>query len=211
MLSRTQQGLTLIELIIAMAVTGTMLTLAIPAVANWSDNNRMKATADALLSGLQLAKMEAVRRNTRAQFALTDAPAAGGQSGNWEICIADSLGGFVIQGSSWWATEVGTATRIGVSTSTLTGQNFATPLAAGAALTGYLDGCVGSSVASTNVNVTFDPLGRIAANTITPSITRIDILNARPDNAKRRLVIRINPQGQIKLCNPASGDANQRC
>ncbi len=214
-----QIGASLLEVVLAMAVMGTMIGLSIPAAADWADSNRIKATADAMINGLELAKMEAVRRNTRTRFTLTDtatfSTTAGGQSGDWELCIADSSGSYVdsVTGlgnveQSWTATEVGKPSKIGVSTATLTGQNFNTPLAVGAGLTGKAAGCVGTTTATTNVNVTFDAMGRSAATT---NITRIDILNARSGNDKKRLVITINTQGQIKLCNPASMDVNQRC
>jgi hypothetical protein len=57
----------------------------------------------------------------------------------------------------------------------------------------------------------FDAMGRAAATNYTSNVTRIDILNARPNNNAKRLVITINPQGQIKMCNPASQDTNQQC
>lgn len=210
---RKQTGTTLIELMIAMAVLAAMITLSIPAVSDWADNNRLKATADAIYNGVQLAKMEAVRQNTQARFVLLDtstySAAAGGQSGDWEVCVADSAGSFIgNQGQVWFAGEVGKPTKIGVSTAALTGQNFNTALTAGAGLTGLAAGCVGTSTATTNVNVTFNAMGQTVG---TGNITRIDILNARPNNSNRRLVITVNPQGQIKLCNPASADANMRC
>lgn len=203
-----QAGATLIELVIAMAVMAVMIGMSIPAVSDWAENNRMKATADSLINGLQMAKMDAVRQNTFAQFVLTDTAtyttAAGGQSGDWEVCTADNKGTFPgNQGQFWIATEVGVPPKIGVSTAALTGQNYATPLTAGAGLTGQAAGCVG-----TNIHVTFDAMGQATA---AGNITRIDILNARTGNSKKRLVITINPQGQIKLCNPASLDVNQQC
>lgn len=211
--ARKQAGASLLELVIAIAVMAGMIGLSIPAVSDWADNNRIKATADAMINGLQLAKMEAVRQNTQARFALLDVPtytvAAGGQAGDWEICTADNTGSFIgNQGQVWVGTEVGTPARIGVSTAALTGQNFSTPLTAGAGLTGLAPGCVGTTTATTNVNVTFDAMGR---STTAGNITRIDILNSRTNNSKKRLVITINPQGQIKLCNPASLDVNQQC
>lgn len=209
-----QTGATLLELVMAIAIVGVMMTFAIPAVVDWADNNRIKATADAMINGLQLAKMEAVRQNTQARFILTDTPtfttAAGGQAGDWEVCVADNTGSYIgNQGQFWIGTEVGsTPPKIGVSTAALTGQVYTTPLTAGAGLTGLVGACVGTTTATTNINVTFDAMGRSRAAT---NITRIDILNARPNNAKKRLVITINPQGQIKLCNPASMDVNQQC
>lgn len=221
MLTNQQQGMTLVELVISMALVGGMMALAVPAVGDWSDANRVKATGDSMLNGLQLAKMEAVRQNTRARFVLTDTPtfttALGGQAGDWEVCTADNAGSFLNnQGQVWFGTEVGTPARVGISTAALATQNYATPLAAGTGLTGFVPPagtqCAGTTAADTNVNVTFDAMGRMATtNLIAPSITRIDILNARPNNANKRLVIIINPQGQIKLCNPASQDPNQRC
>lgn len=217
--ARRQAGASLLELVIAIAVMAGMIGLSIPAVSDWADNNRIKATADAMISGLQLAKMEAVRRNTQARFALTDTPtfttAAGGQSGDWEVCVADSSGSYFDTQTGrgnieqvWSATEVGTPSKIGVSTAALTGQNFNTALAAGVGLTGKAAGCVGTTTATTNINVTFDAMGR---STTAGNITRIDILNSRANNSNKRLVITINPQGQIKLCNPASSDVNQQC
>lgn len=199
-----QSGATMLELVIAMAVMAVMIGMSIPAVSDWAENNRIKATADAMLNGLQMAKMDAVRQNTFAQFVLTDTSAVGGQSGDWEVCTADNAGNFPgNQGQFWIATEVGVPAQIGVSTSPLTGQTYTTPLAAGAGLTGQTAGCVGA-----NIHVTFDAMGQ---STAAGNITRIDILNARTNNSKKRLVITINPQGQIKLCNPASLDVNQQC
>ena len=208
-----QLGVTLLELMIAIAVLGAMIGLSIPAVSDWADNNRIKATADAMMNGLQKARMEAVRQNTPARFVLTDTPTynvtAGGQAGDWEICTADNTGSFVgNRGNFWYNTEVGNPPKIGISTAVLSGQNFNTPLAAGAGLTGLAIGCVGTTAATTNVNVTFDAMGRTMGAT---NITRIDILNSRPNNSKKRLVITINTQGQVHLCNPASLDANMRC
>ncbi|MDD2776905.1 MAG: GspH/FimT family pseudopilin [Gallionella sp.] len=211
-----QQGMTLLEVIISLVLAGGMMALAVPSVADWIDVSRIKATADSMLNGLQLAKMEAVRHNARARFYLTDNPtfdpATGGQGGDWEICNAQYSGSFVGgQGQVWLATENGTPVKIGVSTDLLAAQDYATPLAAGSGLTGYAAVCAGTTAADTNANVTFDAMGRASNISVTSNVTRIDILNSRPNNNDKRLVIIINPQGQIKLCNPASQDPNQRC
>ncbi len=220
-----QRGMTLLEVIISLVVAGGMMALGLPVAGDWVDANRIKATADSMLNGLQLAKMEAVRQNTFSRFSLIDTPTfsaaagVGGQAGDWEICTANTTTGSFVgnRGQVWLATENGTPVRIGVSTAALSAQNFNQPLAAGAGLTGYvdtsagLDGCQGTTAATINTNVTFDAMGRVSTTNITPNVTRIDILNARTGNAQKRLVITINPQGQIKLCNPASLDPNQRC
>jgi type IV fimbrial biogenesis protein FimT len=211
-----QWGMTLLEVIISLVVAGGMMALAVPSVGDWIDANRVKATADSMLNGLQLTKMEAVRRNARARFSLTDSPifdaVTGGQEGDWEICNAQYSGSFVGgQDQVWIATENGTPVKVGVSTAALSTQNYATPLAAGAGLTGYPAKCAGTTAADTNTNVTFDAMGRVSTLNVTSNVTRIDILNSRPNNNNKRLVILINPQGQIRMCNPASQDPNQRC
>ncbi len=211
--ARQQRGVTLLELIIALSVLAAAISMSIPAVSDWADNNRIKATADAMINGLQKARMEAVRQNVPARFVLTDTPTynatAGGQSGDWEICTSDNNGSFVgNRGNFWYNTEVGKPPKIGVSTAALTGQVFTTPLAAGAGLTGLGNNCVGTTPATSNVNVTFDAMGRTMG---TGNITRIDILNSRPNNSNKRLVITISSQGQVDLCNPASLDVNLKC
>jgi type IV fimbrial biogenesis protein FimT len=60
-----QQGLTLVELIVTLAISAILLAIAIPGYANFMNYNRLVAATNDLASSLQLARSEAVRRGTR--------------------------------------------------------------------------------------------------------------------------------------------------
>jgi type IV fimbrial biogenesis protein FimT len=100
------QGTTLMESLIGIAIIAVMLSLAVPSVNTLMQNAQVRAVSESILSGLQLARLEAVRRNGQVQFVLTnDAPAAtvtANASGkNW--VVRASLGGgdyAFIQGSA---------------------------------------------------------------------------------------------------------------
>jgi type IV fimbrial biogenesis protein FimT len=64
-------GVTLIELLVGLAVLSLLLTFAVPTYRAWIENTRIRATAEALLSGMQLARTEAVRRNHMVELRLS--------------------------------------------------------------------------------------------------------------------------------------------
>lgn len=64
------RGASLIELMIAVALTGIVLGYAIPNFSTWIQNNRIRNAAESMLNGLQVARMEAVRHNAPVQFVM---------------------------------------------------------------------------------------------------------------------------------------------
>ena len=68
---RRQRGVTLIELVVTLALLGIFMAMAAPSFSNWLQNSRIRNTATALSAGIQLAKAEAVARNTGVRFQLT--------------------------------------------------------------------------------------------------------------------------------------------
>lgn len=70
MLIARQRGISLIELIIGIAILGIILGAGVPAYTTWIANSRVHNAAEALLNGLQLARAEALSRNTRVQLTL---------------------------------------------------------------------------------------------------------------------------------------------
>lgn len=77
------EGVTLIELLVALGVMATLLTLGIPAFSDFLAANRMGAAANDVVSALHLARSEAVKRRTTVVFCASDnatvaAPACSG-------------------------------------------------------------------------------------------------------------------------------------
>ena len=66
------RGFSLIELIVGMVILGVLLGLAMPGFSNWLRNARVRTAAESVQNGLQLARAEAVRRNTDVRFSLVN-------------------------------------------------------------------------------------------------------------------------------------------
>jgi type IV fimbrial biogenesis protein FimT len=71
------RGFTLIELMIAVTVTGILLVLGVPAMRGVVENTRIRATCESIKYGLDMARNDAVRLNTQIEFATTTA--------GWEV------------------------------------------------------------------------------------------------------------------------------
>jgi prepilin-type N-terminal cleavage/methylation domain-containing protein len=56
-------GFTIVELVVALAIMGIAVSVAIPGFSRWLPDYRLKAAATELYTNLQLAKMSAVRDN----------------------------------------------------------------------------------------------------------------------------------------------------
>lgn len=72
MLSRTHSGFSLIELIVGLAILALLMALGMPQYAIFMSNARLRATAEGITNGLNLARAEAVKRNARVELILTD-------------------------------------------------------------------------------------------------------------------------------------------
>lgn len=63
-----QRGFTLIELVIALVLMAVLVTLAVPSFQTMLANAQIRTATQALYDGLQLARVEAIRRNERVLF-----------------------------------------------------------------------------------------------------------------------------------------------
>ena len=104
MLSIAQRGFTIVELLVGLTVLAVLIALGAPAMGSYLQSSKMQSVAASYAAGLQLARAEAIRRNTRTEFVLTDtatstadianalAPAVSGR--NWVVRAASGPGGF---------------------------------------------------------------------------------------------------------------------
>jgi type IV fimbrial biogenesis protein FimT len=73
-----QQGFTLVELIVALAIVAIVLTLGVPGFNDLIRNNRMTAQVNQVVSALALARSEAVKRGASVDVSTTSGGA------NWK-------------------------------------------------------------------------------------------------------------------------------
>lgn len=76
-----QQGFSLIELMIAVAIFGIVSVIAIPSYREWIENSRIRNAAESIQNGLQKARAQAVLYNTPVKFVL-------GSNSAWTISCA---------------------------------------------------------------------------------------------------------------------------
>jgi type IV fimbrial biogenesis protein FimT len=99
-----QRGFTLVELLIGMTLLAVLIGLGAPAMGSYLQNSKLASVAASYFSGLQMARSEAIRRNVRTEFVLTDdavstpdlanalTPAIGGR--NWVVRAASGPAAF---------------------------------------------------------------------------------------------------------------------
>lgn len=192
MLIHRQRGLTLLELMMGLVLMMLLLAMGVPSYISWIRNTNNRTAAESVLNGLQMARNEAVRRNTVVRFSLTDS------SGTvaWTVGCVNVSATCPATIQSRPASEGSDQARVGVTTDAIPlptpAGHFSTALAAGNELT---------------AGVSFNGIGRVPTANIGNDFTRADITNVTSASA-RRYVVLIGAGGQIRMCDPARDFAN---
>lgn len=182
MRSPKQNGVGLIELMIGVVIVGLLIGFAAPNFSIFIQNRHIRNAADAVQNGLNLARAEAVRRNTQVKFVL-------GAGSSWTVGCTTPVAECPDPIYTRDAAEG--STKASVTTSEVVASNNAAVATPGFTTT-----------------LTFNGLGRErslpAANNAV-----IDISNPAAGTCvasggnMRCLRVVVTPGGQIRMCDPA--------
>ena len=187
-----QRGFTLVELLVGLTLLALLLGLGVPAMGTYLQNSKLASAAASYYSGLQMARTEAIRRNVRTEFVLTDTPVSTANLAN--------VAGADVSGRNWLVRAASGAEFAVVE---------AKPGAEG-------DGSAGAAAiqvtGAASAPAVFD--GRIAFNgfggTADGAPYWIDISNpaagtcVQGGGKVRCRRITVSPGGQIAACDPAA-------
>jgi type IV fimbrial biogenesis protein FimT len=190
MLSKSKQrGVSLIELMVGITIVGILFMLAAPSYRTWIQNQQIRAGAESILNGIQLARSSALNNNASARFVLCDVNDTPPTS-SWEVLAAS-------------ATAAAPTASLACA-----GANPGSNAAAGDIRVQERSGQEGSKFAQVAVlpigatAVTFNSLGRVVNSNADGSvpITQIDVSTPTGD---RPLRIKVLSGGNTKMCDPS--------
>lgn len=185
-IAHSQQGTTLVELLIGLAIIAMLFALGSPAFTSWIQNSQIRTAAEAIQNGLHLARGEAVRRNTSVRFQLTSAVTAtcalSTTGGNWVVSLDSPAGACNSAPSDTVAPRI-------------------------IQIRSAAEGSPNAAVAAGQSAIIFNGLGRVTP--VPAGDIDIDISNptggtcaTAATDGMRCLRIRVSTGGQIRMCNP---------
>lgn len=184
-MGRRPMGFSLVELMIGIAVLAIVLTVGLPSLTTWVQNTQVRTASENIYAGLQLARAEALKRNTNVRFqlvtTLTSACALSTSGTNWVVSLVDPTGACNVDPSDT------TSPQIIQKWSSTEGAPKAAVSATGAS------------------SVVFTGLGRVSGT----GISQIDISNptggscVAASGSMRCLRIQVSTGGQMRMCDPA--------
>ena len=173
--ARAGHGFSLIELLVVMGIMGLVMAAAAPNFSEWIANSRVRTSAESFQNGLMLAKAEAVRRNAKVEFVVTDsAPTVA----NVDAITAATSG-------RGWLVRQYRATGSYVSTDFIQGRSIA-------------EGGTNTTVRAGQSSFVFSGTARLSP--IPGATVNVDVTGS---GATRPLRITVTQGSAIRMCDPA--------
>ena len=182
MLNLRQQGLSLIELMIAIVIMGILLIAGAPNFGEWLQNQQIRTASESVLNGMQTTRSEAVKNNAPARFVLC------GADSTWQVLAVSPTAPAAATADTICGAGVTTASGNEVRVQDRSGQE------------GSSQAVIAVTPAGAN-QVTFNSLGRVIPNAdTTPSITQIDVSTATGTHPLR---VTVGAGGNLNMCDPS--------
>jgi type IV fimbrial biogenesis protein FimT len=86
------RGFSLLEVMVVVAIMGVVLAIGVPSYQTWIQNLQIRAAAESVVAGLQVAKNESIRRNMNVTLTMEALPGTG-----WKINLSDDVDGTPLQ------------------------------------------------------------------------------------------------------------------
>jgi type IV fimbrial biogenesis protein FimT len=161
MLMRLRQtGISVIELMVGVAILAIVLATGLPSYSAWIHNTRIRVAAESIVNGLQLARAEALRRNTSVAFEL------GQDDSGWTVSVVATAELIQSRPSAQGSAGVTVArTPAAATTVTFNGMGRIAPNPGGSATLTQVSLDVPPSMLPANLsrelNVTVSPAGQV--------------------------------------------------
>lgn len=178
---RRGRGTTLIELVVTIAIIGILTAIAMPQLGDWIRRNSVSSAAEILQNGLRQAEVEAIRRNARVEFLLTDTTPS--KAGIATLTAADD-------GKNW------AVRALDDSYAPLANTDLAY-------VNSYTTKEISSDIAlSGPASLVFTGSGRVTGIT-GAAITEYQVYRVTRSLSDRALCVFVTPGGGIKACDPS--------
>jgi type IV fimbrial biogenesis protein FimT len=181
------RGFTLIELMVALTLFGTLLALGFPSFTTWIRNSQVRTVADAALNGMRMAQAEAVRRNQQVVLSFTND-------------ANPTLNPTAVAGGRKWSVQTVASPYINGNAADFIGSGVLSDVASGVTINAVDNG--GTSVLAVCFNANgrlMAPTGAAATANCSTNPVTIQFAQAGSD---RPLNVTVAIGGQVRMCDP---------